>query len=57
MADSPKPVSDPKATSLNGVRLYFGIPSASAFGAEWRKLSDQDKADLKNGIGNGTETY
>lgn len=27
------------------------------FSAEWKTLTDKDKADLKNGIGDGTLTY
>jgi hypothetical protein len=29
----------------------------AAFKADWTKLSDKDKEDLKSGIANGTLTY
>jgi hypothetical protein len=29
----------------------------ASFKADWSKLTDQDKADLKAGIGDGTLTY
>jgi len=35
---------------------FFGM-KLPQFRAEWSKLSDQDKADLKKGIGNGSLTY
>jgi hypothetical protein len=51
----------PDAT-IKQVSEFFktGDPSRDAlkaFSAEWKALSDQDKADLKAGIGNGTFTY
>jgi hypothetical protein len=29
----------------------------AAFVAEWKALSDQDKTEIRQGIGNGTMTY
>lgn len=29
----------------------------SMFNADWKRLSDKDKEDLKTGIGDGTLTY
>lgn len=45
--------------TLKQVADYFrkdGEP-LSKFGDEWKQLSDADKADLKQGIGDGTLTY
>lgn len=42
--------------TLNQLRQFFGM-TAAEFSAEWRHLSDQDKTDLKTGVGNGTFTY
>lgn len=37
---------------------FFGPwDSAAQFAKEWRRLSDQDKADLKKGIQDGTLNY
>ena len=44
------------ASEMIAVRDYFGMNSTE-FVAEWRKLSNKDKADLKSGIGNGSLNY
>lgn len=44
------------AATIKQIKDYFGLESAEMSKA-WRELSDKDKADLKNGIGNGTLTY
>jgi hypothetical protein len=51
-------MADKVATILD-VKKYFGYGTGEAaqFRQEWDALSDKDKADLKNGIGNGTLTY
>lgn len=38
------------------VMRYFDMTPAT-FKKEWSELSDQDKMDLKNGVGNGSLTY
>ncbi len=45
--------------SIADVWRYFkdGYPSMASFKADWEKLSDTDKADLKKGVGDGTLTY
>lgn len=45
------------AVTINDVRKYFEFKTAANFAAEWRKLTDQDKADIKAGLENGTLTY
>ena len=42
--------------SIKDVRDFFGM-NASDMIAEWKLLSDQDKIQIKEGIGNGTFTY
>lgn len=42
--------------TLKDIMGYFKMSSAD-FKREWPKLTDQDKKDIKAGIGNGTETY
>lgn len=49
----------PDAKSTTGVKkimVFFGM-TAGNFMKEWKLLSDQDKADLKQGIEDGTLTY
>ena len=41
---------------LKELREFFNMP-AGDFAREYKKLSDQDKKDLKAGIENGTLTY
>lgn len=42
---------------MKDVMKYFGFPSAAAFAKEWKTLTEQDKEDLKRGIGDGSLTY
>ncbi len=46
----------PDAT-LNQIRAFFNIESAQKFTAEWQKLTDADKAQIRAGIGDGTYNY
>lgn len=41
---------------LSRIRDFFGMTSAD-FAREYKLLSTQDKADLKQGIEDGTLTY
>lgn len=43
--------------TLNDVRKFFNIESVAKFSAMWKNLTDKDKAELKEGIGNGSLTY
>lgn len=43
--------------TLKDVSAFFEFPSLGAFRAEWSKLSDEDKRELREGIGNGSLTY
>lgn len=42
--------------TLKDVAAYFGIPLAQ-FRGEWAALTDEDKAAIRRGIGDGTLTY
>ena len=44
--------------TLKGVREFFGM-TVGQFRDEWTKqgLTDQDKREIREGIGNGTMTY
>lgn len=44
------------ACSMADVCRFFGIKLAT-FRAEWAQLTPNDKAQLRNGIGDGTLTY
>lgn len=53
-------VTSPTAqATLKQVTDYFRLPGQTlkGFTEEWKALSEKDKEDLKNGIGNGTLTY
>lgn len=49
-------MSEQNIATLKDVRDYFGLDGKQMV-AEWRKLSEKDKADLRQGIGDGTLTY
>jgi hypothetical protein len=44
------------AANIKDVMNFFEIPIAT-FSKEWKELSDKDKADLREGIGDGTLSY
>jgi hypothetical protein len=57
VTDAKKTTEEPKKTTgIKEVMNYFGMKSGE-FMTQWRKLSDQDKADLRGGVLNGTLTY
>jgi hypothetical protein len=39
------------------IKDFFGYESITAFAAGWKALSEEDKAHLRAGIGDGTLTY
>jgi hypothetical protein len=39
--------------TIMDVKNYFGYSNAAEFRQEWSKLTDQDRKDLKIGIGKG----
>lgn len=47
------------AATLKQISDFFKIPgyTLKEFKKDWESLTDQDKTDLKEGIGNGTLTY
>jgi hypothetical protein len=45
----------PVATVVDVMR-FFGMQTAT-FKKQWGELTDKDKADLKQGIGDGSLTY
>lgn len=42
--------------SIKEVMAFFGM-TAQEFTKEWRKMSQQDKEELRRGIGDGSLTY
>lgn len=42
---------------LGQLREFFGYPTLKAFAADWRKLTEKDKAQIKDGYRDGTLTY
>lgn len=49
-------MEEQQKASLVEIRNYFGMKSAE-FTAQWGKLTATDKAQIRNGIGDGTENY
>ena len=43
--------------SLNDIRKFFGIDNVALFRKEWSELSDVDKAQIKDGLTDGSLTY
>ncbi len=43
--------------SIREIQKYFAYDSIKEFSADWKALSEKDKADLRIGISNGTFTY
>lgn len=46
----------PEATLVQ-VKDYFGYASLSAFSKDWKQLTEEDREQLKAGIGDGSLTY
>ena len=44
------------AATMLQVKEFFGMPTRE-FSTAWKALTDQDKEQLKAGIGNGSLTY
>lgn len=42
---------------LTKIREFFGYPNIAAFGKDWRNLTDEDKAQIKHGIEDGSLNY
>jgi hypothetical protein len=47
----------PTDNILARIREFFGYPSLSAFGKDWRALTDEDKDQIKKGIEDGSLNY
>jgi hypothetical protein len=48
------------AATIKAIKEFFGLrpgDTLKSFTAEWASLSDQDKEQIREGIGNGTLTY
>ncbi len=43
--------------TLTQIRDYFEFTSTAAFSAEWKRLTTDDKVDLKSGFENGSMSY
>lgn len=46
----------PESITLKDMMAFFGM-SAAEFTREWKEMTPADKADIKNGLSNGTLTY
>ena len=45
------------ALTLKDFKAFFGCDTLAEFSADWRKLSDQDKKGIREGIQNDTYNY
>lgn len=43
------------AGTMVDVKNYFGYTGTASFSADWKGLSEDDKAQLKNGVGKGVD--
>lgn len=39
------------------IKDFFGYESITAFAPDWKALTEEDKAQLRKGIGDGSLTY
>lgn len=46
--------------TIKAIKEFFGMrpgDTLKSFTEEWKALTDKDKAEIKEGIGNGSMTY
>lgn len=43
--------------TLKDIKDFFGYSSLSAFSADWKQMPEQDREQIRTGIGNGSLTY
>lgn len=43
--------------TLGQVKDFFGYPTLAAFSVDWKQLPEADRAQLREGIGDGSLTY
>ena len=43
--------------SLKDIKNFFDYPTLKAFSADWKQLTEIDKAQIKQGLQDGTLTY
>lgn len=48
-------MADP--ASIVQVKDFFGYDNIGEFRKQWNELTEQDKAQIREGIGNGSLTY
>lgn len=44
-------------TILTRIKEFFGYKTLAEFAKDWKLLSDEDKAQIKSGIEDGSLTY
>lgn len=50
-------MTEQKTAAPKEIKEFFGYTKLADFSADWKQLTDKDKADIRNGIGDGTFTY
>jgi hypothetical protein len=43
--------------SVKDLKEFFGYVKLADFSVDWKKLTDQDKADIRKGLSDGTFNY
>jgi hypothetical protein len=43
--------------TLKDVKEYFGYSTLSEFSQDWKKLSEDERQQIKSGLENGSLTY
>ena len=44
-------------TALTRIKDFFNYPTLKAFASDWKALTEEDKAQIKQGVEDGTLTY
>lgn len=57
MTNSQTPNDGVTLAPLTEIRKFFGYATLKDFRADWEKLTDTDRVQLRTGIGNGTFNY
>lgn len=43
--------------TIKDMKDFFGYAKLADFSADWKKLTEQDKADIRKGLADGTFNY
>ena len=43
--------------TIKDMKEFFGYTKLADFSADWKQLTDKDKAEIRQGLADGTYTY